>query len=93
MATNLQRWNAICDALVNGAATDAQKLRLGRAVAARYGLIGQFDSGTDAQKLELSVQGIRRMALNLVRDFEGSEAAEAAHAAAANQADDDFGEG
>lgn len=93
MATNLQRWTAICDALVNGTATDAQKLRLGRAVASRDGMLEQFDTGTNAQKLEISVQGVRRMALNLVRAFEGEQAGTAAHTAAVGQVGADFPEG
>jgi hypothetical protein len=90
MATNLQRWTAICDALVNGTATDAQKLRLGRAVAWKDGRLEEFDAGTNAQKLEISVHGIQRLAVNLVRVFEGESAGSAAHAAAVAAVGNDF---
>ena len=92
MATNAQRWNAICDALVNGTATDGQKLRLGRAVAARDGMLEQFDEATNGQKVGIAGQSMRRLALNMVRGFEGESAGSAAHAAAVGQVGSDFPE-
>lgn len=93
MATNLQRWTAICDAIVNGTATDNQKLRLGRALANKDGLLEEFDAGTNSQKLTIAVQCARRHVINLVRAFESDGAGVAASAAAAASVNNDFVEG
>lgn len=78
MATDLIRWTSHCDAVVNGVATAAQKLLLGRAQAWQMGQLTEFDAASTAEKLDMAVQGLRAKSIGVVKQFEAAQAANAA---------------
>lgn len=78
MATNNQRWTDHCNAVVNGVATDDQKLRLGRAYAWQARRLDEFDAATTADKLAFTVQAMREAELARVRAFEAALASNTA---------------
>lgn len=80
MATNIQRAQAICDAIMNKTVTTAQMMRLGSALAQQAGRSAEFDSATNDQKARFLVAQVRAFCVNTVIAAESSTAANAAAA-------------
>ncbi len=76
MATNAQRAQAICDAIINGTATQAQMNRIASAMLALDGR--DPSASTLAQKAESLVASLRSYCLQAVKRHEGEVAAQAA---------------
>lgn len=87
MATPEQRVQAICDGLLNQVATNAQKDRLGTALAAQSGRLGEYQSGTVTQKARIFLDCMRAFAINTIKSTEAASAAQAAAASAASNAE------
>lgn len=84
MATNLQRVQAYCDALLNAAASPAQIDRLGIAFATDAARLGEYQAATQAQKLRIFLDCARSFHINLLMRTEAASASQtAANAAAA----------
>jgi hypothetical protein len=92
MATYLQRGQAIGDALINGTATASQLNRLGKALSYREARLSEYEAGTNAQKAEIYVTAFRQFCLQVLREYEGHEAVDAARAAAEGAVETDFPE-
>lgn len=87
MATEDQRFQAICDALMNQASTAGQRNRIGTAIAIEIGRIAEYQAGTSTQKARIALDGTRGLFLSMIRSTEASAAANAAaETAAANAA-------
>lgn len=82
MRNPVQRITAICDALVNNSATPAQIARVGVALAARFGRVGEYNIADNQGKATIATQCVRRVLLDIVREYEGSAAAATASATA-----------
>lgn len=69
MATRVQRWSALCEALLGKPATAAQLLRIGQGIAAKFGQagVGQFNLMTNAQKADYCIAQARQHFLDMVR--------------------------
>lgn len=80
MATMVQRARAILNALANQEMSDAQLLRVGRAVARNYPNVTQeqIDAATPEELATLVVRAMRREMMRLARGAEEQQAAEAA---------------
>lgn len=85
MATEIQRVQAICDGLINQAATAAQITRLGTALATQSDRLVEYQSGTNQQKARIFLDAIRDFCNNTVK---ATRAASAAQAAAEAEAED-----
>lgn len=92
MATYIQRGQTIGNALVNGVATPQQLDRLGKALANREARLQEYLDGDNAKKAEIYVGAFRQFCLRTLREYEGTEAAQAAQEAAASAVDTDFPE-
>lgn len=93
MATNVQRWQAICDALLNKTATAGQADRLAKSLCEQDGMGAQYTAGTNEVKAGLALARIRNYAINTVKSTEASAAASVAAIAATATTDNDFREG
>lgn len=87
MPTEIQRVQAICNAIVNGTATQAQMDRLGQAAAISLGRLSEYQAGTNTQKARITLDWIRADCINTIKSTEASAAATAAANAAAASAD------
>ena len=83
MATQVQRAQAICDALLNAPATPAQIDRLGRALATAEARLAEYEPATAAQKAAFVVAHFRNYALSAVRGVEQGSAVNTAIASTA----------
>lgn len=92
MATFVQRAQAIGDALLNGPATASQINRLGQALAYQSGMLGEYNSMTQAQKAEFFIDRIRALCIGLVKRYDEYMAAQAAMASAVAAVDVEFKE-
>lgn len=83
MATSVQRWSALCEALLGKPATPAQMLHLGQSLSASIGVLGpgQFDLMTNTQKADYCIRHARKHFIQLVIDYDVQAAAAAAIAA------------
>ena len=86
MATHVQRWQAICNALLNQPATAAQMLRLGAALALAVPSHNaeSYETMTNEQKAEFVLTHLRRYLVGFVKMQDQREAAAIAAAAAEN---------
>jgi hypothetical protein len=66
MATGIERWTALCNALVNGPATVAQRTRLANALAHRYGNPGKYAGMTNEEKAKEAMSWVRAMMVDIV---------------------------
>lgn len=87
MATPEQRVQAYCDALINASATQAQKNRLGIALATQAGALLEYQSGDATQKARVFLDAARAFAIDTVKSTEAASAAQSAANAAAAAAD------
>lgn len=93
MATNIQRWQAICDALLNKTSTQAQSSRLARALCEQYGSVFAYDEANNDVKARLALDMLRKLAINCVKSTESTQAASLAALSATANTDIDFQEG
>lgn len=93
MATNVQRWQAICDGIMNKTATPTQADRLGKALCEQDGFGSAYAAGTNDVKAGLALARIRNYAINTVKSVEAGAAAQAAALSAVANTDSDFQEG
>lgn len=88
MATLNQRITAIADALINGVATEQQKVRLVN------GWLGKNNrsalNGTQAEMAQAFLSGVYKDFRRDVREYEGRVAGDAARIAAMNGVNDDL---
>lgn len=92
MATNIQRWQSIGDALLNRTATAAQLTRLGLAIAKQGPDIAAYNAMSSSEKAGYVLAYLRRHLLNLVKESEAATAVAAARDAAASGVNTDFAE-
>lgn len=93
MATNVQRWQAICDALLNKTSTPAQSNRLAKALCEQDGSGIAYEEGTNDVKAGMAMERIRKFAINSVKSTEATTAASLAALNAVANIDSDFQEG
>ena len=74
MATPIQRVVSISNALVNGVASTDQIRRVGRALAARYKRLAEYDGGDDNVKAIIFIDCTVKMYLENVQDLESRTA-------------------
>ena len=72
MATNAQRWQAFCDALVNRTATAAEQDALGEALYARTE--AEWALLTSTQKLAEALKLARRWANSTIKNYKDEQA-------------------
>jgi hypothetical protein len=67
MASNPQRTQAICDALLNSISTQAQQLELAEALHARF--VEPFDSLTNAEKAAIIPRELYEICMGKVKEL------------------------
>lgn len=82
MATDIQRAQAIADALYNATATQQQLARVGGALAAQVGHKAAYDAGDNSAKATIAVNAFRAIVVNAIKDSEARTASQAAANAA-----------
>lgn len=92
MATNLQRMQAIANALINGTATPAQLGRLGEALAKHGSAYAEYVAADNAGKAGIALREMRRLLLGVIKAAETSEAVQQAASDAGAAVDADFPE-
>lgn len=92
MATNPQRAQAIADAVLNAAATQAQVNRLAASLAASEGREAEYSAMSAADKATYFVTHIRKYCVNAVRGRDVSLATAAAAATAIASTNQEFPE-
>lgn len=91
MATFVQRWQSIGDALLNAVASVSQLNRLAEAVCYSQSRLAEYRAaGTNALKSEIAMQCLRAVLLGLIKNFEGETAISAARASTTTTVDTDF---
>lgn len=80
--TDDERYTAICNALVNGVATPAQKNKLGLAFARRDLREAEYNAATTAQKTSFALQKTYDLVTGVIRNTAADAAAAAARDAA-----------
>lgn len=91
MATFVQRWQSIGDALLNAVAPAAKLGRLAEAVCYSQGRLHEYQAAsTNALKAEIAVQCIRGALLALVKTYEADVAVSAARQTTSATVDTDF---
>lgn len=93
MATNIQRAQAICDAIMNTSVASSQLLRLGEAFARQAGRMDEWNTATNDQRAGFLVGEVRAFCVNTVIAAESSVASNAAAKEAADQAAADYSGG
>jgi len=90
MATRAQRWQTLCDSLLNATASVAQQTRLANACLS----VRNMDPAgmTNGQKIDIGIETFRDFGLGLMRRSEGDAAALSAQASVAAQVGADFAE-
>lgn len=87
MATPEQRVQAYCDALINASATQAQKNRLGIALATQAGTLAAYQAGDATKKARVFLDAARAFAVNTLKATEAASAAQTAANTAADAAE------
>lgn len=90
MATNIQRGQAIGNALINGTATLAQLDRLGRALAYREAQLQTYENSDNDGKASIFIEAFRSFCIRALKDYESLAAEQAAKEAAASKVETDF---
>lgn len=90
MATPIQRWQSIGDALLNQVATPAQLLRLGQAYAYSTQQSNMFDAMTNTEKAQYCIDRTMAYATALVRKMDSDKASATAAATAGAAVDTEF---
>lgn len=92
MATTVQRWQAIGDALLNRAATQSELTRLGLAIAKQGPDLAAYNAMSNSSKAEYVLAYLRRHLLHLVKDTEAATAVAQARDTTAAAVSADFAE-
>jgi hypothetical protein len=90
MATPVQRWQSIGDALLNGTATQTQLLRLGRSFAYLAVETDLFNAMTNAQKAQYSLDALFMYLKKQVKRMDSEIAAATAATNATSAVDTEF---
>lgn len=91
MATFVQRWQSVGDALLNTVASVTQLGRLATAVCFHQGRLADYIAApTNAAKAEVAVQCLRSLLLAVVKNYESEAAVMSARQSAAVTVDTDF---
>lgn len=69
MATNIQRWQAIGDALLNRSATAAQLSKLGLAIASKGPAMDEYMGLTSNAKAGYALAHLRRHMLSMAKEY------------------------
>lgn len=78
MATNAQRAQSFCDALLNRPATPLEINRVGTALARQAGKAAEYQSATQDGKAAILIAEMRSYVVGVVKSTEASVAAQAA---------------
>jgi hypothetical protein len=90
MATPIQRWQAIGDALLNKTATPSQLLRLGQAYAYNTQQTDMFEAMTNTEKAQYCLDRTMMYAMAQIRKMDSEKAAATAAATAGAAVDTEF---
>ncbi len=75
MATNIQRMQAVGDALINGVATASQLSRLGEALAKNGSVHSEYvAAATNGEKAAIAVRELRKMLIGVIKNVEAESA-------------------